>query len=506
MVTKFLPFFILAIRALASKLVEQWLKAVKGEQVTPILAADIPEVILDFQSDIKSDSTKIDVTSDIEAEKLSNDSEKPSIIENDTKDEVSENDVKPLENDSIEKNDDPTNENNDTLPVLKITLKNGKQILSQVDDDNKASEDDSEKEKREKQKSKSRDKSHDKSSSSKENSSSSRSSSSSRHSSKSSDKGKSSSHKDSSSKHSSKDKYKDKDRHSSHSSKSKSSSSSHSKKSSTSSNSSSSKVKDGKSSQKHSSDKDKSREKNKNSKSSSDKGDDKTQTPSIQKLGKIPKLSDVKKEKPSISIEIRKPDEPKPKTVKTFHSKFRNHGLAEEVKPPPSRASLLSKKPPPAIPPTVSIPKRPSPVHNDTPPEKKPKTLLDIDKPGAIKLIPPKHKREYCNFLFLTLILTYFLFTGHRDMHLTLQSNTNNILIYNFKCGKSKMNNLTGLIFVQKLLVKYLFLIKVKFYKKIVVHKFNLFKDFLLRCTYQPCGGAPWDMKDMKYCSKIAGE
>lgn len=459
-------FFILAIRALASKLVEQWLKALKGEQVTPISVADIPEVILDFQSDIKCEISKNDVT-DIEAEKPLNDSEKSSIIENDDndKDVKSENDVSSSENIHVEEIDAPSNEN-DILPVLKITLKNGKQILSQVEVDSKA-EDNSEKEKnREKHKSKNRDKSQDKSSSSKESSSSSKLSSSSRHSSsssKSSDKGKSSSHKDSSSKHSSKDKYKDKDRHSSHSSKSKSSSSSSSKKSSSSSNSSSSKVKDGKSSQKHSSDKDKSREKD--SKSSSEKSD-KTQTP-IQKLGKIPKLSDLKKEKPSISIEIRKPDEPKPKTVKTFHSKFRNHGLAEEVKPPPSRAALLNKKPPPAIPPTVSIPKRPSPVHNETPPEKKPKTLLEIDKPGAIKLIPPKHKREYSfNCLFFTFILIYFLFTGHKEMHLVLLSNTHKKIIYGFKCGKSKMNNLTGLIFVQKLLVKYLFLIKVKFDKK----------------------------------------
>jgi protein phosphatase 1 regulatory subunit 10 len=86
--------------------------------------------------------------------------------------------------------------------------------------------------------------------------------------------------------------------------------------------------------------------------------------PTICKLGKIPKKprpeepqspivdvkklssSDVKKpsiseptsRKPSISIESRKPtDSACPRTVKTFNSKIHSTGLEEEVKPPPSQ-------------------------------------------------------------------------------------------------------------------------------------------------------------------------
>ncbi|CAH2104781.1 unnamed protein product [Euphydryas editha] len=438
----------LAIRALASKLVEQWLKAVKGEQVTPIIITDISQIISDFQCEIKSENLKSDVAPDNEVVK-SNDEENSSTNENhsiNVKVENKENNSETNHDETLEKEENE----NDTLPVLKITLKNGKQILSQVEED-KEPEDESEKEKsRDKHKSKSRDKTNDKNSS---NSNSSKSSSTSKHSSKSSSEksrssSSSSSHKDS--KHSSKDK--SKDRHSSHSSKSKSSSTSSSGNSRKSSSSSSSKSKESKNEQKHGSDKDKSRERDKDLKSSSEKSDDKTQTPSIQKLGKIPKLSDVKKEKPSISIEIRKPDEPKPKTVKTFNSKFRKHGLEEEIKPPPSRASVLSnKKPPPVLPPTISIPKRPSPVHNETPPEKKPKTVVEIEKPGAIKLIPPKPKRNGgCKYM----------------LKITLACLQNYINFY-LKRGKSKMHNLTGsIIFVQELTVKYLYQIKVKFYNK----------------------------------------
>ncbi|CAG5021455.1 unnamed protein product [Parnassius apollo] len=379
-----------AIRALASKLVEQWLKTVKGEQVVPIKLSDISHIVLDAQTEIEPE-IKNENPSDVESEIKENDSNTESIVK--------------VENPSDELPNQEEKENNikitdtekeaETLPVLKITLKNGKQILSQVDDsDSKASDDLPEKEKiKEKHKSKSREKSNDKHSYSSK-------SSSSKHSSKSSSEKHRSSHKSSSSKHSSKDKTKDKDKHSSHSSKSKhntsnssiSSNSSSSKRSS----SSSSKTRDDKS--KVSSDKEKSKEKDEKGKESPKPSDEKAEEkqnptpPSIQKLGKIPKLSDVKKEKPSISIEVRKPDEPKPKTVKTFHSKFRKHGLEEEVKPPPSRASILNKKPPPVLPPTIPIPKRPSPVHNEPPPEKKLKTIDIIEKPGAIKLIPPKPK------------------------------------------------------------------------------------------------------------------
>ncbi|XP_063617759.1 serine/threonine-protein phosphatase 1 regulatory subunit 10 [Cydia splendana] len=377
-----------AIRALASKLVEQWLKTVKGEPVIPVQSAEIPQIILDAQKEINTDlATKSEVP---DFDKT--DQDEFEIKPENVKQELS---TEKIESNGLDDKKEVSDKEKETLPVLKITLKDGKQILSQLDDaDNKVTEKTSDKEKpkdRHKSKSKDKEKSHDSSSKS----------SSSKHSSKSvssSDKHRNSKS-DSPSHHSSKDKSKDKSKHSSHSSKTKSDSGRRS--SSEKSSSSSSKSKEERSS-KSSSEKSKSKEKTKDDKSekkkessekTNEKSDEKPGPPSIHKLGKIPKLSDVKKEKPSISIEIRKPDEPKPKTVKTFHSKFRKHGLEEEVKPPPSRASLLNKKPPPpALPPTVSIPKRPSPVHNETPPEKKPKTVEPVEKPGAIKLIPPKPK------------------------------------------------------------------------------------------------------------------
>ncbi|PNF30148.1 hypothetical protein B7P43_G01259 [Cryptotermes secundus] len=151
--------------------------------------------------------------------------------------------------------------------------------------------------------------------------------------------------------------------------------------------------------------------------------------PGISKLGKIPKKprpeepqspnvdvkkpssSDLKKSpvseptsrKPSISIESRKStDSARPKTVKTFNSKFRSTGLEEEAKPPPSRPVKknimpVNKKP-------VRLPslKRPSPPKElSAPPEKKLKpAIADMatddtkknDKSGSIKLIPPRPK------------------------------------------------------------------------------------------------------------------
>jgi protein phosphatase 1 regulatory subunit 10 len=151
--------------------------------------------------------------------------------------------------------------------------------------------------------------------------------------------------------------------------------------------------------------------------------------PAISKLGKIPKkprleepqspVADVKKpssidikkppvpeptsRKPSISIESRKStDSTRPKTVKTYNSKFRSTGLEEEAKPPPSRLAKkttmpLDKKP-------VKLPslKRPSPPKElSTPPEKKLKPMIadtgsdDAKKSLGIKLIPPRPKRKY---------------------------------------------------------------------------------------------------------------
>ncbi|XP_069697573.1 serine/threonine-protein phosphatase 1 regulatory subunit 10 isoform X2 [Periplaneta americana] len=110
--------------------------------------------------------------------------------------------------------------------------------------------------------------------------------------------------------------------------------------------------------------------------------------------------------KPSMSIESRKStDAARPKTVKTFNSKFRSTGLEEEAKPPPARPIKkpimpIEKKP-------VKLPslKRPSPPKElSTPPEKKLKpTIADAanddakknEKTGGIKLIPPRPKPSF---------------------------------------------------------------------------------------------------------------
>lgn len=414
---------------------EQWLRTVKGENVVPIRISDIPQIVADisFQT---ADVIKPSIESD---KNIGNEVEhKPTLKEETSIENIKHEVASPVMTLNNEKNIDINLgakheiDKEESLPVLKISMKDGKQIISQVDDSNT-----NQTGKSEKSKNRSKDKSEKKSNGSSK-------SSSSRHSSKhsSSDKHKSSSHKistnsSSPSRHSNKEKSRDKEKRSSHSSSSKSSRHSDgSKKSSSSSKSSnkdeknnrlSSESKDDKSSKLGSEGKD-----DKITKLGSEGKDDKIKekdgkskdrsvalkiedTPSIMKLGKIPKLTDVKREKPSISIEIRKPDEPKPKTVKTFHAKFRKHGLEEEIKPPPSRASLLNKKVLPVLPPTVSIPvaKRPSPVHNETPPEKKIKIIEPIEKPGAIKLIPAKPKRKCIMIYKRLLTLIIFIFTGH---------------------------------------------------------------------------------------------
>lgn len=153
--------------------------------------------------------------------------------------------------------------------------------------------------------------------------------------------------------------------------------------------------------------------------------------PSINKLGKIPKKvnKDIEGDsnnsasaakKPSISIEVRKDTENRPKTVKTFNSKFRSHGLAEEAPPPPSRKDLKR----PTAPATTSAAPAPA-IVKDTPAfisgvtrkrsispplsskEEILQKKLKIDseapeKPGAIKLIaPPKASRLMESDMFM---------------------------------------------------------------------------------------------------------
>ena len=122
----------------------------------------------------------------------------------------------------------------------------------------------------------------------------------------------------------------------------------------------------------------------------------------------------------SISIENRKNSQDqssRPKTVKTFNSKFRSTGLEEEVKPPPPRNA---KKPVPVpdkkvLPPKLPL-KRPSPIRDTgATADKKAKLSLDSpttppsdEKKGGIKLIPAKPKCTYISLICLLYMLNLF--------------------------------------------------------------------------------------------------
>lgn len=138
----------------------------------------------------------------------------------------------------------------------------------------------------------------------------------------------------------------------------------------------------------------------------------------MEKLGKIPKKPKVEEgatapapptKKASISIEVCKDPENRPKTVKTFNSQFRNHGLVDDIPPPPSRKTL--KKPDSAATTTANKSststtgaslKRASPPKDISPVAEKRLKLEQIvaaspteEKPGGVKLIAPRSKRKY---------------------------------------------------------------------------------------------------------------
>lgn len=169
-------------------------------------------------------------------------------------------------------------------------------------------------------------------------------------------------------------------------------------------------------SSKSSSRKDRDKDKDKEKEKQAEKDKDtlaKLKPQTLDRIGRIPKKSDKPekerssdkdkeksdkeksseiKRKSTISIEPRKKGEDRPKTVKVFNSKMRSTGLEEEVKPPPPRPTKKPSVQLPTIP-----PKRPSPIRDipasQQPPEKKPRTDIPIiERPGAIKLIPPKPK------------------------------------------------------------------------------------------------------------------
>lgn len=187
-------------------------------------------------------------------------------------------------------------------------------------------------------------------------------------------------------------------------------------------------------------DRDRKREKEEDAMSQADKDKEtlsKVAATPLEKIGKIPKkprdenattiLPITSTKKSSISIEARKDPENRPKTVKTFNSQFRSHGLTEEAPPPPSRKTLKKPASGSTMPPpsssggsatiSSSLKRRslsPPPLQAAAPLEKRIKTdalltTLDrVEKPGGIKLIaPPKQTRKLIFFSFGTNCSTY---------------------------------------------------------------------------------------------------
>lgn len=144
----------------------------------------------------------------------------------------------------------------------------------------------------------------------------------------------------------------------------------------------------------------------------------------LKKASDTKKLPDVKRPEKKYSIELKRslPNESRPKTVKTYNSKFRSTGLEEEVKSPPSKA--VPKKPTPSLfssplglPEKRSIKRSSPPPPDITIPEKKPKTDPTIEekkpteKVGGIKLIPAKPKRKSNIIIVFNLVkLTNLIF------------------------------------------------------------------------------------------------
>lgn len=179
-------------------------------------------------------------------------------------------------------------------------------------------------------------------------------------------------------------------------------------------------------------DKDKEREKEKGKRDEKEKEKqiekdnntiEKLKPPSIDKLGRIPKKTPLVEEKPkenifeskkkgySVGIRKDKENEERPKTVKVFNSKMRSTGLEEEVKPALPRSVTANKKPTSSVQLPTIPQKRPSPPKDIREPVNPPEKKLKLDKidiperPGAIKLIPPKPKRELSALLLFIFIL-----------------------------------------------------------------------------------------------------
>lgn len=152
---------------------------------------------------------------------------------------------------------------------------------------------------------------------------------------------------------------------------------------------------------------------------------EKLKPPTIDKLGRIPKKTsvvddkskessfDMRKKAFSVGIRKDKENEDRPKTVKVFNSKMRSTGLEEEVKPATPRSATTNKKPISSVQLPTIPQKRPSPPKDIREPFVPPEKKLKMDKidgperPGAIKLIPPKPKRKFMKTLYSFLFYFY---------------------------------------------------------------------------------------------------
>ncbi|RZF39046.1 hypothetical protein LSTR_LSTR016156 [Laodelphax striatellus] len=162
--------------------------------------------------------------------------------------------------------------------------------------------------------------------------------------------------------------------------------------------------------------------------SASGKSDSTVKKPSEIRKPPPPEIKRDSK-KYNISVEARKlpPGESRPKTVKTFNSKFRSTGLEEELPPPPAQKSSKKVGLPPLLLDKKPV-KRISPVKEVQPPEKKAKaesneakkpTANSVDKspvPAAAATVSvPKQSpvsKTKCKQLFslylLLLIISFF--------------------------------------------------------------------------------------------------
>lgn len=429
-----------AVRILAAKLVEQWLRIVRGES-TPTVSAVQSEseasqdAITSSGKKEKGDDAATEISDEAQEEDTADEVDEAekaeeTVAEEEVVKKTPEKVILKIKGKKViiksspvpEKSKQQTEITAQTDPLhvdMKQSSADGDSAVDEVDDTECSEEIKSEK----KSKSTSS-KSTDSSKSSSSHKSSKSSSSSSKH--------KSSSSRSTSKDNKERDKDRDRDKHRSSSKSSSKSSSSTSAKSV--SNTSSSRDKD-KDKERHSKKREEELQSHKDAKTLAEIAPE-----SLKRLGVIGKIPKKPREestdkdkskptptgprvKPTFSIEERDPEK-RSKTVKTFNSKFRSHGLEDTEPPPPPQKKILAKKP--SSPPhnTASINntnhssnnglKRHSPPHSmvkdpqlSPPAEKRPKTE---ERTNDSKLSPSRPKQRKSSFSPLLILCTLCIF------------------------------------------------------------------------------------------------